>query len=67
MKKKAPLNHESDLGRITLNVDGGKHQVYLRLGNSSWRSWSNFISMLAWWGALIVVLQPKLWPWIPKK
>ncbi len=66
-EKKAPLNHESDLGRITLNVDGGKHQVYLRLGNSSWRSWSNFISMLAWWGALIVVLQPKLWPWIPKK
>jgi hypothetical protein len=39
---------EPELGRITVNLSSGDHQLYLKLFNTTTRTVSNLISLLAW-------------------
>jgi len=48
------------LGRITLRLEPGFHQIYLKLYNTSIRSFSNYLSLAAWLFALVYFVQ-KLW------
>ncbi len=60
-EEKSILGYENDLGRIVVNVPSGAHGIYLRLTNTPVRAWANFISLISWWGLLIVLAGPKLW------
>jgi hypothetical protein len=51
---------EPELGRITVNLPAGNHQLYLKLQNTPTRNIANTISLVAW-GALLGLLLKKLW------
>jgi hypothetical protein len=51
---------EPELGRITVNLPSGDHQLYLKLENTPTRSIANTISLIAW-ASLLVLLLKKLW------
>lgn len=48
------------LGRITINLEPGIHQIYLKLYNTPIRSISNYVSLLAWIFILVFFIK-KLW------
>jgi len=39
---------EPELGRITVNLDPGYHQIYLKFYNTRVRTFSNYLSLFAW-------------------
>lgn len=49
---------EPELGRISLNLNAGTNQIYLKLFNTPIRQIANFITIIS---AIIIVLLPKLW------
>jgi len=51
---------EPELGRISLNLDRGDHQIYLKFRNTPIRTVSNFISFLSWSLIFIFFTKP-LW------
>lgn len=51
---------EPELGRITINLDPGLHQIYLKLFNTPIRSIGNYISLFAWIFVIAYFTQ-KLW------
>jgi hypothetical protein len=51
---------EALLGRITINLEPGTHQIYLKLYNTPIRSISNYISLFAWIFTLVFFIK-KLW------
>jgi hypothetical protein len=46
--KEIKYSIEPELGRITVNLSSGDHQLYLKLFNTTTRTVSNLISLLAW-------------------
>jgi len=57
-----PLKHDVEplLGRITINLDPGLHQIYLKLYNTLIRIIGNYLSLFAWI-FVIVYFSRKLW------
>jgi hypothetical protein len=57
-----PLKFEVEplLGRITVDLEPGTHQIYLKLYNTPIRSISNCISLLAWIFTFVYFIQ-RLW------
>jgi len=51
---------EPELGRITLDLKAGEHQIFLQLEDLPHRKISNYISLLAWSGLLFLVIY-QLW------
>jgi hypothetical protein len=51
---------EPELGRISLTLDAGQHQIYLKLRNTPIRTVSNFISFFSVLGVVYLIL-PKKW------
>jgi hypothetical protein len=53
-----PIQIEPELGRIQAKLSAGQHQLYLKLHNTPIRSFSNYLSLLAWiylvWRLLIL-------------
>lgn len=56
------LNYEveGELGRITINLEPGLHQIYLKFTNTPIRSFSNYLSLFAWI-FIIVFFVKKIW------
>ncbi len=57
-----PLNFdvEPELGRITINLDAGYHQIYLKFYNTPIRTFSNYLSLFTWI-FIIVFFTSNLW------
>lgn len=57
-----PLNFDIEplLGRITINLQPGTHQIYLKLTNTPIRFFANYLSLLAWIFVIVYFLQ-KIW------
>lgn len=57
-----PLNFEVEpiLGRITIYLEPGIHQIYLKLNNTPIRLIGNYLSLLAWI-FVVVFFMKKLW------
>lgn len=51
---------EPELGRITINLDPGYHQIYLKFYNTEVRTISNYLSLFAWIFVLVFFIF-KLW------
>jgi len=51
---------EPTLGRITINLESGLHQIYLKFNNTPVRSISNYLSLFAWIFIIVYFLK-KLW------
>lgn len=51
---------EPELGRITINLDPGYHQIYLKFYNTPIRIFSNYLSLFAWIFVLIFFVS-KIW------
>jgi hypothetical protein len=62
----AEISADEELGRITLQLPEGEHQVFLKLTDTPLRRWSNLISLLSWGGLLVLITQRK-WSWLPIK
>ena len=58
--KSIPISWEKNLGRIVLNLDKGRHQIYIKLFNTPIRSLSNIISLIAWSYLLSKLLKLKV-------
>lgn len=57
-----PLKFEVEpiLGRITLNLEPGSHQIYLKLFNTPIRSIGNYLSLFAWIFVIVYIFN-RLW------
>ncbi|HWS49333.1 MAG TPA: hypothetical protein VN174_04765 [Candidatus Methanoperedens sp.] len=53
-------NVEPELGRITIKLEPGLHQIYLKFTNTPIRSFSNYLSLFAWILIIVFFLQ-KIW------
>lgn len=51
---------EPQLGRIVINLEPGKHQIYLKLYDTPIRSISNYISLFAWIFTLVYFIK-RIW------
>jgi len=51
---------EPELGRMTVNLKSGEHQIYVKLKNTPIRTISNYISLFAWIFVAICLIKP-LW------
>lgn len=51
---------EPELGRMVVDLQAGDHQIYLKLKNTPIRTFSNYLSLIAWLSLLIYLLSP-LW------
>jgi len=51
---------EPELGRITINLNPGLHQIYLRFYDTTIRTFSNYLSLFAWIFVLVFFVS-KLW------
>ncbi|MDD3998552.1 MAG: hypothetical protein PHR98_00405 [Candidatus Shapirobacteria bacterium] len=51
---------EPELGRITINLDSGYHQIYLKFYNTPVRTISNYLSLFAWIFTIVFFIS-KLW------
>lgn len=51
---------EPELGRITIDLDPGYHQIYLKFNNTPIRAISNYLSLFAWIFILVYFIS-KLW------
>ncbi|HOY61056.1 MAG TPA: hypothetical protein PK045_00955, partial [Candidatus Woesebacteria bacterium] len=51
---------EPELGRITISLDPGYHQIYLKFYNTPIRTFSNRLSIFAWIFVLVFFVS-KLW------
>lgn len=58
--KKINYEIEPELGRITLNLTAGDHQIFVKFINTPIRTVSNYISLVAWLILAIYLLKP-LW------
>ena len=50
---------EPTLGRISLNLDAGQHQIYLKLINTPLRTFANYISLFSFFVFIYLVLSLK--------
>jgi hypothetical protein len=51
---------EPELGRMVIDLQAGDHQIYLKLKNTPIRTFSNYLSLIAWLSLLTYLLSP-LW------
>lgn len=46
--KKINYTNEPELGRMVINLNSGKHQIFIKLHNTTIRTLANLISLIAW-------------------
>jgi len=47
-KNPVKIDHNNFLGLISFDIPVGNHQIFARLTNSPWRTFSNLVSLISW-------------------